>query len=66
MRFVDRAVSIISGPSAVHVDHRLLAVDVLARLHRVHGGLLMPVVGRGDDHGINVLARKNLACSRAS
>ena len=43
------------------MDHRLLAVDVLAGLHGVDGGLLVPVVGRGDDDGVNVFARQDLA-----
>ena len=43
------------------MDHRLLAIDVLACLHRVHRSLLVPVVRRGDDHGIDVLPRQYLA-----
>src|SRR4029078_3500641 len=38
------------------VGHRLLDVDVLAGLHRLDGHLLVPVVRRGHDHGVDVLA----------
>ena len=40
---------------------RLLAVDVLARLHGVDADLGVPVVGRADDHGVDVLAVEELA-----
>ena len=43
------------------MDHRLFEVDVLAGFHRVDGGVFMPVVGGGDDDGVNVFAGKNLA-----
>lgn len=42
------------------MDHRLLAVDILAGVHGVDGRLLVPVVGRGNEHGIHVLAGENL------
>ena len=48
-------------PIGVDVDHRLLEVDVLAGLHRIDGGRLVPVVGRRDQDGIDILARENLA-----
>ena len=47
------------GDSAGLVDrvgHRLFAVDVLARLHGVDGHLGVPVVGRGDQDSVDVLA----------
>src|SRR6185503_9322637 len=47
-------------PIFVLMDHRLFAIDILARLHRINGSLLVPVVRRADDDGIDVLARKNL------
>ena len=40
--------------------HWLLAVDVFARLHRVDRDLRVPVVRRGDDHGIDVLPLEEL------
>ena len=42
------------------MDHRLFAVDILARLHCVHGDLLVPMVGCADDDGINIFALQNL------
>ena len=42
------------------MDHRLLAVHILARLHRVHRSLLVPVVRRRDNHRIDVLTRQHL------
>ncbi len=47
-------------PVGVEMDHRLLAVHVLAGLHRIHRRLLVPVIRRADDHRVNVFARKNL------
>ena len=44
----------------IDVDHRLFEVDVLARLHRIDGGCLVPVVGSRDQHGIDILAREDL------
>ena len=38
------------------VGHRLFAVDVLAGLHGVDRHLGVPVVGRGDQDGVDVLA----------
>ena len=43
------------------VGHRLLAVDVLLRLAGVDGHLGVPVVGRGDDHGVDVVVLQDLA-----
>src|ERR1035441_659415 len=43
------------------LHHRLLHVDVLARLHRLGGDARMQVIRRGDDHGVDVLAREHLA-----
>ena len=40
---------------------RLLAVDVLAGLHGVDADLGVPVVGRADDDGVDVLAVEDLA-----
>ena len=42
-------------------DHRLLAVDGLARLHRVDRHPGVPVVGHADQHGVDVLAGEDLA-----
>ena len=47
-------------PVGVEMDHRLLAIDVFAGLHGVDGDLLVPVVGRADDDGIDVFAFQNL------
>ena len=38
------------------VAHRLFAIDVLARLHRVDRHLGVPVVGGADHDGVDVLA----------
>ena len=50
-------------PAALDHCHRerLLAVDVLARLARVDGVERVPVVGRADDHSVNVLPVEELA-----
>ncbi len=40
---------------------RLLAVDVLARPHGVDADLGVPVVGRADDDGVDILAIEELA-----
>ena len=44
----------------VDVNHRLFEIDILASLHGVDCGLLVPMVGRGDEDGINILAGKDL------
>ncbi len=49
------------GAVGVEMDHRLFAVDVLAGLHGVDGGALVPVVGGGDDDGVDVFAGEDLA-----
>ena len=38
------------------VRQRLLAIDVLAHPHGGHGGRRMVMVGRGDDHGVDLRA----------
>ena len=43
------------------VAHRLLAIDVLAGVHRVDGHLGVPVVGRADHDGVDVLGGEDLA-----
>ncbi len=43
------------------LHHRFLAVHVLARAHGVDGDLLVPVVGRPDDHRVHVPPRQHLA-----
>ena len=48
-------------PSLDRVHHRLLAVDVLARLERVDRDLRVPVVGARHDHRVHVLAGEDLA-----
>ena len=45
----------------VDVDHRLLEVNVLAGLHRIGRRGLVPVIGCRDQHGVDILARQNLA-----
>ena len=42
------------------LDHRLFDVDVLARLHGVDGDARVPVIRRGDDHGVDVRPRQHL------
>ncbi len=48
------------GAVGVDVDHGLFEIDVFACAHRVYGGLLVPVVGRGDDDGVDVFAGQDL------
>ena len=43
------------------VRHRLFDIDVLAGRHGVDGDLAVPVVGRGDQHGVDVVAFEQLA-----
>jgi hypothetical protein len=43
------------------VGHRLLAEDVLALLHGSHGDGCMEMVGRADDHTIDLLLLEQLA-----
>ncbi len=43
------------------VRHRFFAVNILARIRRRDRGERVPVVGRGDDHSVNVLARQQIA-----
>ena len=43
------------------MDHRFFQVHVLAGIHRVHGGLLVPVIRRRDDDGVDVWALQNFA-----
>jgi len=43
------------------MDHRLFEVDVFACAHGVDCGLLVPVVGSGDEDGVHVLAGEDLA-----
>ena len=43
------------------LHHRLLAIDVLAGVEGVDADAGVPVVRRGDDDGIDVLARQDLA-----
>ena len=47
-------------PIGVEMDHRLLAIDILARLHRIDRDLFVPVIRRADDDGVNILTRQNL------
>ena len=48
-------------PVGIQMDHRLLAINILAGFHCVHGDLLVPMVGRADDDGVDVFALQNLA-----
>ena len=50
------------GPPLAHRDRsRLLDVDVLARLASVDGLHRVPVIGRSDHDGVDVLAQTNVA-----
>ena len=49
------------GAVGVDVDHGLFEVDVFAGAHGVDGGLFVPVVGGGDDDGVDVFAGEDLA-----
>ena len=48
------------GAVGVDVDHGLFEVDVFAGVHGVDGGLLVPVVGCGDNDGVDVFAGEDL------
>ena len=48
-------------PFAQHERQRLLDVDVLAGAQRRDGHERVPVIGRGDDHRVDVLAVEHLA-----
>ena len=43
------------------VRHRLFAVDMLARFERIAGDLGVPVVGRGDQHGVDIVTLEDFA-----
>src|SRR5262249_39393182 len=43
------------------LHHGLLTIDILASVERVDGDPRMPVVGRGDDHRVDILPRQDLA-----
>ena len=43
------------------MDHRLLAVHVFPGFHGIDGSLLVPVVRRRHDYGVDIFARQNLA-----
>jgi len=49
------------GAVGVDVDHGFFEVDVLAGFEGVDGGLFVPVVGGGDEDGVDVLAGEDLA-----
>jgi hypothetical protein len=46
--------------------HGLLAIDVLPRVHRVDRHFRVPMVGRGDDHGVDVLPVQQLSVIEVS
>src|SRR5579872_1107141 len=43
------------------LHHRLFAVDILARIHRIDGDSLVPVVRRPNNDGVDIFARQHLA-----
>ena len=43
------------------MDHGLLAVHILARVQRLNRDALVPMVGRCDDDGVDILARQHFA-----
>src|ERR1700722_10155640 len=43
------------------MDHRLFEIDILAGLHGIDGGLLVPVIGCGDQDSIDILTGQDLA-----
>ena len=49
------------SPLSDRQRQRLLAVHVLARLHRLNGHERMPVFRRSDRHGVNIRPRKEFA-----
>ncbi len=42
------------------MNHRLFEIDILASLHRIDCSLLVPMVRRGDQDGIDVVPGKDL------
>ena len=50
-----------AGPFVDAADHRLLAVDRLARLHGVDRHPGVPVVGHADQDGVHILAAEDVA-----
>ena len=48
-------------PLVDRVDHRFLAVNVLARLERLDGNAPVPVVRGRDDYRIHIAPRQDLA-----
>ena len=60
-RFVSFTTWQICLPSSMVKRQRLLAVHVLAGLHRLDGDLRVPVVGRADGDDVDVLAIEHLA-----
>ena len=49
------------GRLAAQPAHGLFRVDVLAGVHRIHRVILMPVVGRADQDGVDFLQFQQLA-----
>src|SRR5436190_8264414 len=43
------------------MSHWLLAIDMLAGFHRINRDLRVPMVGRGDQYGVNVLSFQQFA-----
>ena len=56
MRLDSRTAAIIGSLSSNRVGDGLFAVDVFARLHGIDQDAHVPVVGRGDDHGVDIFA----------
>ena len=49
------------GAVWVDVDHGFFEIDVFAGVHGINGGLFVPVIGRGDDDGVDIFAGEDLA-----
>ena len=58
------AAALLGGDHALaflhHLHHRLLAVHVLAGIERIGRNLRVPVIGGGDNDGVDIFARQHL------
>src|SRR6266852_3363778 len=48
-------------PVGIQMDHGLFAIHVLARLHSLDGCLFVPMVGRADNDGVDILTCQDLS-----
>ena len=60
MRFVLRGGLDHLRPIGVEMNHRLFAVDILARVHGIDGSLLVPMVRCGNENSVDILSGQDL------